>query len=91
MAKSGKSREEAQQMVDNWISSYEKVKVEAQQTAQEAKQQALQTAEDVSGAVSKAAIYAFFGLVLGGAAASFGGKLGEPHDLTAQANNNPVA
>lgn len=91
VAKSGKSRAEAEQMVDNWINTYERVKVEAQQTAQQAKQQALQTAEDVSGAVSKAAIYAFFGLVLGGAAASIGGKLGEPHDLAVQANNNPVA
>jgi phage terminase Nu1 subunit (DNA packaging protein) len=90
--RSGKSRAEAEQMVDNWINTYEKARAQAQQTAEEAKQQALQTAEDVSGAISKAASYAFIDLVLGGEAASFGGKLGEPHDLDAkETTTTPVA
>lgn len=80
MNRTGRSRAEAQKTVDGWIQTYQQAKTEVSQAGQEVEAAARRTAEDVSSAVSKAAIYAFFGLLLGVIAAAVGGNIGRPKD-----------
>ncbi len=63
------SRPDAEARVDQWISQY-----------YQTKQGALQTTEQAFGAMSKAAIWAFIGMILGAIAAGFGGALGSPKE-----------
>ena len=81
MERTGKSRAEATEIVNNWANTYEQAKAQVQQTATQVGQKAEQIGSDVASAISKAAIYTFFGLVLGAIAAGIGGKVGEPQDL----------
>lgn len=87
MARTGKSRQEANEIASNWIQTFEEAKAEAKQTVQQAKQQAEEVADKTAQAMSKAGIFAFFGLLLGAGAAGFGGKVGEPHDIVETANS----
>lgn len=68
------SEADAQQAADVIIQEYEKMKPQFL----ELKQQAEETGQQVAGAVSKAAIWAFVALVLGVLTAAFGGYLGKP-------------
>lgn len=61
------SRPEAEQRLAQW-----------QQTYQETKEQALQTAEATADTVAKASLWSFIALLLGAAVAAFGGMLGAP-------------
>jgi hypothetical protein len=81
MQRTGKSRAEANEIVDNWVNTYEQAKAQFKETRAEVGQTAREVGDDVASAVSKAAIYAFIGLLLGAIAAGVGGKLGEPHDV----------
>lgn len=81
MKRTGKSRAEASQVVDNWVASYEQARAKLEQTASKAGDKAREVGQDVASTASKAAIYAFFGILLGAVAAGAGGKLGEPHNL----------
>ncbi|MGE5354245.1 MAG: hypothetical protein ACM3P0_19315 [Acidobacteriota bacterium] len=81
MKRTGKSREEANQIVDNWIQTYNQSKQKLSATKDTVIQKARETGDVVASAMSKAAIFAFIGLILGAVAAAFGGKLGEPHDM----------
>ncbi|GHA72195.1 hypothetical protein GCM10007389_27370 [Pontibacter akesuensis] len=81
MERTGKSRAEANEIVNSWVSTYEQAKSQFKETKAQVGQQAQQIGGDVASAVSKAAIYAFFGLLLGAIAAAVGGKIGEPKDL----------
>lgn len=90
MERTGRSREEANEIVDSWISTYEQAKAQYKETRAQVSQRAQQIGGDVASAVSKAAIYAFFGLLLGAVAAAIGGKVGEPHDLAVTGNNAVV-
>ncbi|ARS34040.1 hypothetical protein CA264_00505 [Pontibacter actiniarum] len=83
MERTGKSREEANEIVSSWISTYEQAKSQFKETRAQVGARAQQIGGNVADAVSKAAIYAFFGLVLGAIAAAVGGKVGEPKDLVA--------
>ena len=83
MERTGKSRAEANEIVDSWITTYEQAKTQYKETRAQVSQRAQEIGGDVASAVSKAAIYAFFGLLLGAIAAAVGGKVGEPHDLAA--------
>ncbi|GAB3535244.1 hypothetical protein GCM10027443_23870 [Pontibacter brevis] len=87
MERTGKSRAEANEIVDSWISTYEQAKAQYKETRAQVSQQAQQVGGDVASAISKAAIYAFFGLLLGAIAAAVGGKVGEPHDLAVTGGN----
>jgi hypothetical protein len=69
-------RPEAEARVDQWINQYYQANV----TVQQAKQGALQTTQQTFGAISKAAIWAFIGMILGAIAAGFGGALGTPKE-----------
>lgn len=70
------NRTEAETRVDQWITQY----YQARQTAQQVQQGALQTTEEAFGAISRAAIWAFIGMLLGAIAAGFGGALGSPKE-----------
>lgn len=76
MARSGKSREEASQIADNWIASANQAKAKWQQTKQEAEAKARQVADDAASAASKAAILIFVSLLLSAGIALFGAKRG---------------
>ncbi|MDX5418416.1 MAG: hypothetical protein LPK14_03705 [Hymenobacteraceae bacterium] len=90
MKRTGKSREEANEIVDGWIATYEQAKEQYKETRARVGQRAQQIGGDVASAVSKAAIYAFFGLLLGAIAAAIGGKVGEPHDLVPTGGSDTV-
>jgi len=76
MKRTGKSREESQQIVDNWINTYKQAVAKFEQTKQEAEAKARQAADAAASAASKGAIFGFFGLLLGIVAAGIGAKLG---------------
>ncbi|HEV7380694.1 MAG TPA: YrzE family protein [Dyadobacter sp.] len=76
MKRTGKSREESQQIVNNWINTYNQARVKLEETKKEAEAKARQMADDAASAASKAAIFGFFGLLIGVAASGFGAKLG---------------
>ena len=76
MKRTGKSRAEAEKTVDGWIKTYEQAKVKLAQTTEEAKVKARETADAAASAGSKAAIFGFFGLLIGVAAAGYGAKMG---------------
>lgn len=76
MKRTGKSRAEAEQTVDNWISTYKQAAAKFEQTKKEAEVKARHLADDAASAASKAAIFGFFGLLIGVAAAGYGAKMG---------------
>jgi hypothetical protein len=80
MRRSGKSRAEAEQIVDNWIATAKQAQVKFQEAKQQAEVKARQAGDKAAEGLSKAAIFAFFGLVLGAAAAAFGGRQAAPRN-----------
>lgn len=76
MKRTGKSRAEAEKTVDNWINTYQQARVKFQQTRKEAEVKARHVADDAASAASKAAIFGFFGLLIGVASAGYGAKMG---------------
>jgi len=76
MKRTGKSRAEAQQTVDNWINTYKQAAVKVEQTKKEAEVKARHLADDTASAASKAAIFGFLGLLIGVVAAGYGAKRG---------------
>jgi FtsZ-binding cell division protein ZapB len=76
MKRTGKSRAESEQVVDNWISTYKQAAAKFEQTKKEAEIQARHAADAAASAASKAAIFGFFGLLIGVVAAGYGAKMG---------------
>ena len=76
MKRTGKSRAEAEKTVDNWISTYKQAAVKFEETKKEAEVKARQVADDAASGASKAAIYGFFGLLIGVVASGYGAKMG---------------
>ena len=76
MKRTGKSRAESEQVVDNWTKTYQQARVKFEQTKKEAEVKARQIADDVASAASKEGIFGFFGLLIGVAAAGYGAKAG---------------
>ena len=72
--RTGKSKDEAKETVDNWINAAEKVKVQAKEVAEKTVEQVKSISDDASDAVGKAAIWGFFALLIG-ACASIGGSI----------------
>lgn len=85
VARTGKSREEADKIADNWIQTYQNAQQKFGELKGKAEHQARETGATVASAVSKAGIFLFIGLVLGAIAAAGGGKVGEPHDVATRA------
>ncbi len=76
MRRTGKSRAESEQIVDNWNKTYQQAQVKFEQAKKEAEIQARHVADDAASAASKAAIFGFLGLVIGVIAAGYGAKVG---------------
>ena len=82
---------EARQAVSQWENQYEQARQQVTQTAESVRQDAPQVAEDAADYVGTAALIAFFALLLGMGAAAFGGAVGSPEDLPAEAVGRPEA
>jgi hypothetical protein len=76
VARTGKSRAEAEQIADNWITASKQASVKKQQMKQEAEARAREIADKTADAASTAAILAFVSLLLGAGVAYFGAKKG---------------
>ena len=76
MKRTGKSRQESEKTVDGWINTYTKAQTKLEQTKKDAEIKARQMADDAASAASKAAIFGFFGLLIGVAASGYGAKIG---------------
>lgn len=74
--KTGKPKAEAEQIVDNWVNTIKQTKEKLKQAKDEAIAKAKQAGEDVASALSKFAIFSFFGLLLGAISASIGAGTG---------------
>lgn len=81
--RTGKSRAEAGREVDNWVAGMQKTKDNAQQAKMAAEQKARQLGDAAASGMSKASLWAFATLLLGGGAAAFGGRTGIPKDIGA--------
>lgn len=75
-ARTGKSRQESEQIADNWIRTYNQAQQQWQQTKQQAEQQAREAADKAAAATSRGALFGFLGLTLGLVAAGFGARKG---------------
>ena len=74
-ARTGLSRPEAEERVNNWAQGYEKARAEYEQKKAEAEQKAREVADAAAKASAQAAIAAVVALLLGALAAGFGGSL----------------
>ncbi|NML63852.1 hypothetical protein HHL22_01410 [Hymenobacter sp. RP-2-7] len=83
MQRTGKSRAESEQIVDNWISTAKQAQAKLGKLKDQAGQQARQVGDAAAEGLSKAALLAALGLGLGAAAAAAGGWLATP-DRTAE-------
>ena len=76
MSRTGKSREEASQVADNWMATYKQAQAKWEQTKQEAEAKAREVADQAAHAASMAAIFAFISLLIGVVVAGYGAKVG---------------
>ena len=73
MKRTGKTRAESEQIVDNWINTAKQAQAKLAQVKAQAEATARQAGEAAASGLSKAALLAALGLGLGAAAAAFGG------------------
>ncbi|RZL16708.1 MAG: hypothetical protein EOO62_00480 [Hymenobacter sp.] len=83
MKRTGKSRAESEQVVDNWIATAKQAQAKFAEMKVQAEQKARQAGDAAAEGLSKAALLAALGLGLGAAAAAFGGRRAVPHTLAA--------
>jgi hypothetical protein len=83
MKRTGKSRAESEQIVDNWISTAKEAQAKLTQAKDAATLKAREAGDAAAAGLSKAAIFAFIGMVLGAAAAGFGGLQATPGERLA--------
>ncbi len=81
MSRTGKSRPEAEQIVNNYQQTYEQAKAKAQQLKEEAKQKALAAADAARQGAAKGGLAASLALLLGAIAAALGGRTATPRDM----------
>ena len=81
MKRTGKSRAESEQIVNNWISTAQQAQAQLKQAKDAAARKARQAADAAAEGLSKAALLAALGLGLGAAAAAFGGRRAVPHQV----------
>lgn len=75
MHRTGKSKEESEQIVNNWINTINETKEKVKQAKDEAVQKAKEVGDEVASGLSKFAIFSFFGLLLGAVSASIGASV----------------
>jgi hypothetical protein len=79
MKRTGKSRTESEQIVDNWIATAKQAQAKLAEAKVKAEAVAREAGDKAAAALSKAALLAALGLGLGAAAAAFGGRRAVPH------------
>ncbi|RZK76526.1 MAG: hypothetical protein EOO85_11140 [Pedobacter sp.] len=70
--RTGKSKTESEQIVQNWVSTLNTAKEKVKEVKVEAEQKAREVGDDVASALSKFAIFSFIGMILGAVSAAFG-------------------
>lgn len=88
MARTGKSRPEAEQTVASYQQTYEKARVQYEQTKVQAEQKAREVGQKTADGVASAALWAFVALLLSAIAAAIGGFLATPKDIPARTANS---
>ena len=81
MSRTGKSRPEAEQIVNNYQQTYEQAKAKAQQLKEEAKEKGLAAADAARKGAAKGGLAASLALLLGAIAAAIGGRSATPRDM----------
>ena len=82
MSRTGKSRPEAEQIVNNYQQTYEQAKAKAQQLKEEAKQKGIgRCGRRPQGCRQGRVLAASLALLLGAIAAAIGGRAATPHDM----------
>lgn len=76
MARSNLTRPEAEKRVDNWINTYQQAQVKFAEQKVKAEQKAREVADATAKATAQGALGAAFALLVGAAAAAFGGLSG---------------
>ncbi len=79
-ARSGKSHDEAGQIVANYDKTYQEAQAKYKELKDTAALKARQAGDQVAEGVSKAALWTFFALILSALAAAFGGNVGTPQE-----------
>jgi hypothetical protein len=77
LTRAGIAEPDANRMVDNWISSMERMRAQFDQAKQAAETKAREIAERGAHALAKAELWSFIGFVLGAIAAALGGRSGQ--------------
>jgi hypothetical protein len=77
LTRAGLSEQDANQTVDSWATSMERMRAQFEQAKNAAAEKAREAAEKASKGIAKAALWAFIGFVLGALAATFGGRRGQ--------------
>jgi len=85
MKRTGKSRAESEQIVDNWIATAKQAQAKLAEAKVKAEAVAREAGDKAAAALSKAALLAALGLGLGAAAAAFGGRRAVPHSVVVAA------
>ncbi|TVT39090.1 hypothetical protein FNT36_15615 [Hymenobacter setariae] len=78
MKRTGKSRAESEQIVDNWIATAKKAQAQLAEVKEKAAATAREAADKAAAGLSKTALLMALGLGLGAAAAAFGGRRAAP-------------
>jgi hypothetical protein len=76
----GQTREQAEATVDRWQATMQQTAQKADQVKAQAEEKARQLGQSAASGMSKASLWTFIALLLGGFAAAFGGRLGAPKD-----------
>lgn len=90
MRRTGKSRADAEQTVDNWVKTYQQARVKFEQTKKDAEAATRRAADGAASAASKAAIFGFLGLLIGVVASGYGAKMGTDSKDDYNAYDRPV-
>ena len=91
MKRTGKSRAEASQVADNWISTAKQTAAKWEQTKREAEIKTREVADEAAKASSTAAILTFFSLLIGALVAGYGAKKGTESKAYYSEMNKTVA
>ena len=81
MKRTGKTRAESEQIVDNWISTAKQAQAKLAEAKVKAEAAAREAGDAAAAGLSKAALLAALGLGLGAAAAAFGGRRAAPRSV----------
>lgn len=94
LTSAGVEQEQANQMVDGWITFMQQARTQLEEAKAAAAETAREVADQASSAIAKGALWGFAGFVLGALAAAFGGWWGQRWEydhteISADASLNP--